>query len=190
MDYDEEEEEEEEVGMWGPDGRNKKKKRKFGEEGGGDETPRIGKRKEAALRDDAGQDVVLVEERDGAGEVAVVSTSAGRAQGEDEWQDRENYDLAQENGEVDVGNAQRSNGVGVRDVEEDVGTEGSGAEGVDPRAADAKEKGQRVERERETSPTVNHDVVHENESSKLDKAERKRLKKEKSKREKKTARLG
>jgi hypothetical protein len=137
------------------------------------ETPRKGKKGlEAAM-----QDVGIVEDGPDAGEFALVSTSP--AQGEDEWQDRENYDLAQDDDEVDVGNARRNPGIGTG-VEEAIGTEEPDGEVVDARIADPRTMGkEREEKER------GQKVAHEN---KLDKAERKRLKKERSKKEKKTAR--
>jgi hypothetical protein len=137
------------------------------------ETPREGKGGLGA----ATQDVEIVEDGPDAGEPALVSTSL--AQDEDGWQDRENYDLAQDDDEVDVGNAQRNLGVGTG-VEEPIGIEEPKGEVVDTRVADPRTTGE--EREEEERGRI---VVHEN---KVDKAERKRLKKERSKKEKKTAR--
>lgn len=134
------------------------------------ETPREGKKGLEA----AAQDVEIVEDGLDAGEPALVSTSS--AQDEDGWQDRENYDLAQDDDELDVGNAQRNPGVGTG-VEEVIGTEEPEGEVVDARVADPRTAGEEEERGQK--------VVHEN---KVDKAERKRLKKERSKKEKKTAR--
>ena len=137
------------------------------------ETPREGKKGLEA----ATQDVEIVEDGPDAGEPALVSTSS--AQDEDGWQDRENYDLAQDDDEVDVGNAQRNPGVGTG-VEEVIGTEEPEGEVVDARVADPRTAGEEREEEERGQK-----VVHEN---KVDKAERKRLKKERSKKEKKTAR--
>jgi|ERR1700722_2183224 hypothetical protein len=137
------------------------------------ETPREGKKGLEA----ATQNVEIVEDGPDAGEPALVSTSL--AQDEDGWQDRENYDLAQDDDEVDVGNAQRNPGVGIG-VEEEVGTEEPEGEVVDARFAHPRTTGKEREEEERGQK-----VVHEN---KVDKAERKRLKKERSKKEKKTAR--
>ena len=153
------------------------------------ETPRKGKR--ARGEDGVRQDVETVEEGQDAGEPALVATSTGPAQREDEWQDRENYDLGQDDDEVDVGNAQRSAGVGGEDEEETIGMEGPGGEVVDARAvAGAADGGKGSEEEQGRSEVVDPNVTQGSGGSKLDKAERKRLKKEKSKREKKTARPG
>lgn len=137
------------------------------------ETPREGKKGLEA----ATQDVEIVEDGPDGGEPALVSTSPARD--EDGWQDRENYDLAQDDDEVDVGNAQRNPGVGTG-VEEAIGTEEPEGEVVDVRVADPRTAGEEREEEERGQK-----VVYEN---KVDKAERKRLKKERSKKEKKTAR--
>jgi hypothetical protein len=134
------------------------------------ETPRKGKKGPVA----AMQDVEIVEDGPDAGEFALVATSP--AQGEDEWQDRENYDLAQDDDEVDVGNAQRNPSIGTG-VEEATEMEELDEEAVDARVVDLRTTRGEAERDQK--------VAHEN---KLDKAERKRLKKERSKKEKKTAR--
>ena len=125
----------------------------------------------------ATQDVEIVEDGLDAGEPVLVSTSS--AQDEDGWQDRENYDLAQDDDEVDVGNAQRNPGVGTG-AEEAIGIEEPEGEDVDARVADPRTTGEEREEEERGQK-----VVYEN---KVDKAERKRLKKERSKKEKKTAR--
>jgi hypothetical protein len=137
------------------------------------ETPREGKKGlEAATRD-----VEIVEDGPDAGEPALVSTSP--AQDEDGWQDRENYDLAQDDEEVDVGNVQRNPGVGTR-VEEAIRIEEPEGEVVGARVTNPRTTGEEREEEERGQK-----VVYEN---KVDKAERKRLKKERSKKEKKTAR--
>ena len=99
------------------------------------ETPREGKKGLEA----AAQDVEIVEDGLDAGEPALVSTSS--AQDEDGWQDRENYDLAQDDDELDVGNAQRNPGVGTG-VEEVIGTEEPEGEVVDARVADPRTAGE------------------------------------------------
>jgi hypothetical protein len=137
------------------------------------ETPREGEKGLEA----ATQNVEIVEDGSDAGEPALVSTSLARD--EDGWQDRENYDLAQDDDEVDVGNVQRNPGVSTR-VEGAIGTEEPEGEAVDARVADPRTTGEEREEEERGQR-----VVHEN---KVDKAERKRLKKERSKKEKKTAR--
>jgi hypothetical protein len=138
------------------------------------ETPREGRKGLEA----ATQNVEIVEDGPDAGEPALVSTSP--VQDEDGWQDRENYDLAQDDDEVDVGNAQRNPGVDTR-VEEAIGTEEPEGEVMDAGVTDPRTMGEEREREEERGQKV----VHKN---KVDKAERKRLKKERSKKEKKTAR--
>lgn len=159
------------VGLGGNLWRERKRKRTEQQP----ETPRKGKKGLEA----ATQDVGIVEDGPDAGEFALVSTSP--AQGEDEWQDRENYDLAQDNDEVDVGNARRNPGVRAG-VEEAIETEEPDGEVVDARVADLRTMSE--EREEEAR---GQKVAYEN---KLDKAERKRLKKERSKKEKKTVRVG
>ena len=97
---------------------------------------------------------------------------------EDGWQNREDYDLAQED-EVDVGNPQRQNATGgVEDVEETIGVEADeeDAAGV-PRPA-AKKEG--------STKNAGKEAV----TADIDKDERKRLKKERLKKEKKTTRAG
>jgi hypothetical protein len=153
--------------FWGSEGASGgvKWKRKFGD---GDEAVRKGKK----ARDDMTRDVQTVEDVHEAGEPALVSIAT--AHDEDEWQDRENYDLAQDNDEVDVGNTWRNAGARVEDVEKTVEMEGLDGEIVDTRAADARK--------------TDEYVVRRSGAIKVDKAERKKLKKEKSKIEKKTAR--
>ena len=123
--------------FWEGQGGKRKRKRAFGDGNEGTETPMKGKK--------ARDDVEVVEDGQDAGEPAVVSTSTGQAQDEDEWQDREDYDLAQDDDEVDVGNARRNPGLSaiVEDVEERIGTEAPDGETVDARAvAKEKRKGQ------------------------------------------------
>jgi hypothetical protein len=151
-----------------------KRKREFDD---GEETPRNGKK----ARDSSTQDVRTVEDGRDAGQPAFVSTST--AQGADEWQDRENYDLAQDDDEVDVGKTQRNAGAGVEEVEEMVGMEDPDGEIVDVRGAEVRQRD-----EEERASNNREDIVHRSGGGKVDKAERKRLKKEKSKKEKKTAR--
>jgi hypothetical protein len=148
------------------------RKRKFGS---GDEKPR--KEKDKNALDNSLQ---TIEDWRDAGEPALVSTSTAHGE-EEEWQDREDYELAQDDDEVDVGNALRNAGTGGEDVEETVGTEGVDGEIVDGRTTDAK----RREEEEEMAKKDEKGVVQK---SVVDKAERKRLKREKSKKEKKTAR--
>lgn len=135
------------------------------------------KRKRTEMPREARDDkyVQIVEGGRDAGEPALVSTAAA-AQDEMEWQDRENYELAQEDDdEINVGSAQRNPGAGFEDVEEAIGTEGPDRELLDARASEAKAKNEEEA------------LVYRSGVSKVDKAERKRLKKERSKKEKKTA---
>jgi hypothetical protein len=107
------------------------------------------------------------------------------AQDDDRWQDRENYELAQDDDEVDVGNTQHNAGAGVDDVEETVGTEGADGEIVEAKSAEVTKRDWKT-----ATNNDEEDVVNKSAGSKVDKAERKRLKKERSKKEKKTARPG
>ena len=165
-----------------------KRKRKFGDGEQLQQEERaevLGNAMKTRGGDGVRQGVEIVEEGQDAGEPARVAAAVGPAQGADEWQDRENYDLGQDEDEVDVGNAQRSAGVGGEDVEETVGMEGPDGQVVDARAvAGPGDEGEG------RSAVVDPNVVQGSGGSKMDKAERKRLKKEKSKREKKTARPG
>jgi hypothetical protein len=158
----------------GSSGGGAQRKREFND---GEEMPRKGKK----ARGNSTQDVRTVEDGRDAGQPALVSTS--KVQEADEWQDRENYDLAQDDDGVDVGNTRRNAGAGVEDVEEMVGMEDPDEETVDVRGAEVRERGKE-----ERAGNNQEEVVHRSGAGKVDKAERKRLKKEKSKREKKTAR--
>jgi hypothetical protein len=140
------------------------------------ETPRKGKKD----LEGATPDVKIVEDGPDAGEPALVSTSP--VQNEDEWQDRENYDLAQDDDDgVDAGNAQRNPGLGAG-TEDAIEVEERGDEVMDAMVANPRTMGGRREEEERGQKAVRE--------NKLDKAERKRLKKERSKKEKKTARAG
>lgn len=150
------------------------KKRKFGQV---EATPQRGKKK----RDDFTPEVRTVEGGQGAGEPALVSTATEHEN--HQWQDRENYDLAQDDDEVDAGNTQRNAGTGFEHGEETVGTEDPDGEMVEPGAAKMGKTEAKI-----WARNGENDDRARSEGYKVDKAERKRLKKEKSKREKKTAR--
>jgi hypothetical protein len=171
--------------FWGNDGVQRGRKRKR-EADDGEKTPAKKGKKARGASAAATQNVQIVADGHDAGDPALVSTAT--AQDGDGWQDRENYELAQDDDEeVDVGNTQRNAGAGGDDdddVEETVGTAGVDGEVVE---ADSTEV-----RKREAKTAVDNDVgvVHKRGGGKVDKAERKRLKKERSKKEKKTARPG
>lgn len=170
--------------FWGNEGVQRGLKRKR-EADDSEETPAKKGKKARGASAAATQDVQIVADGYDAGDPTLVSTAT--AQDGDGWQDRENYELAQDDDEeVDVGNTQRNAGAGGDDddVEETVETEGVDGEVVEANSTEV--------RKREAKTAVDNDVgvVHKRGGSKVDKAERKRLKKERSKKEKKTAQPG
>jgi hypothetical protein len=164
--------------FWGNEGpqRGLKRKRTVND---GAETLTKGKKARGA----SVQGVQIVADGLDAGDPVLVST--GTAQDGDGWQDRENYELAQDDDEVDIGNPQLNAGAVLDDVEETVGTASADGEIVAAKPTEvAKGKGK---------PATNSDdeaIVHKSGGGKVDKAERKGLKRERWKKEKKTARTG
>lgn len=128
------------------------------------------------------QDVVVIQDGHDEGDLAITATEY------EGGQDREDYDLAQQDEEVDVGNSRRNNNNntlsngGEVDVEETVGVEDGFVEITTVKVPEPKPTHQKKRKE----------DVHGLESGgperHVDKDERKRLKRERARREKITAR--
>lgn len=141
----------------------------------------------AASNNDSTEEVQIIEDGRDEGEPVLTSTEH-----EQDWQDREDYDLGQDDDEADIRNSQWANDAGGAtnaDIEESIGVEVAEEEVYDVDDVEAEMEVELVAQKHTMNTKKKQRSEPKNAEGmevKLDKEERKRRKKERQKKEKKT----